>query len=100
MPEFPTIDASVNGPIYGDYDGISRIAELEQQIHALHVRDDHPRILLNNDNIQIYRSRVQSNHPAWAAVLNNSNNSDAIISMINSAFVYQILKDSDPVVAN
>jgi len=86
------LDAAQDGPIYGDPEGLARVAKLEQQLHNMHIREDHPRIFVTKETLPIYQQRVQNGHPSWLEVKNLADKGD----MINAAFAYLMLKDSDP----
>jgi len=89
------LDAGQEGAIYGDSQGLSRVAALETELHNLQIRSDHPRIFLNNDNVNKYRQRVQSNHPSWTDIQTAANSGD----ILSAAFCYQMLKVSNPTTA-
>jgi len=83
------LDAQQDGPVYGDPEGLARVAKLEEQLHNMRIRQDHPRILLTKDNVDKYRQRVQAGHPAWQGIKSKADNGD----MVNAAFVYQMTED-------
>ena len=84
------LDAEKDGPIYGDPEGLARVAKLEEQLHNMHIREDHPRIILNKDNIEKYRAKIQNN-PFWNAIKEAADNGN----MIAAAFVYQMTKNEN-----
>ncbi|RLG23688.1 hypothetical protein DRN85_08905, partial [Methanosarcinales archaeon] len=90
------LDAAQDGPIYGDPEGLARVAKLEQQLHNMHVREDHPRIFLCSEKLPEIRKRcLQDNHYAWQGVRRAADNGD----MLSVAFCYQIYKESNPELA-
>jgi len=90
------LDAAQDGPIYGDPEGLARVAKLEQQLHNMHVREDHPRIFLCKENLPEIRKRcLQDNHYAWPKVKEAADKGD----MLSAAFCYQIYKESNPTLA-
>ncbi|RLB60931.1 MAG: hypothetical protein DRG80_04695, partial [Deltaproteobacteria bacterium] len=90
------LDAAQDGPIYGDPEGLARVAKLEQQLHNMHVREDHPRIFLCRENLPEIRKRcLEDNHYAWPNVKEAADRGD----MLSAAFAYQIYKESNPELA-
>ena len=86
------LDAAKDGPIYGDPEGLARVEALEQELHNMKVREDHPRIFITQETLPIYQQRVRNGHPAWAEVKQRADSGD----MVNAAFAYLMLKDDDP----
>jgi len=86
------LDAAKDGPIYGDPEGLARVEALEQELHNMKVREDHPRIFITQETLPIYQQRVRNGHPAWAKVKQRADSGD----VVNAAFAYLMLKDDDP----
>ncbi|RLI99399.1 MAG: hypothetical protein DRP03_03705, partial [Candidatus Aenigmatarchaeota archaeon] len=82
------LDAEQDGPVYGDLEGLLRVKKLEEQLHNMHVREDHPRILINKEIVQEIRKRYQT-HPSWPKVKQAADNGD----MTAAAFAYQLTQD-------
>lgn len=83
------LDASINGTVYGDTDGLSRVASLESQLDSMVVKSEHPRIILTPELIVTAKQRVASNHYKWSNILASADSGNTI----NSAFVYLITED-------
>jgi hypothetical protein len=89
------IDAGKDGPIYGDPDGLARVAALENELHNMKIRSDHPRLFINNDTLPIYQARVRSGHPGWININRAADGGD----MVSAAFAYLMLRKDSPVQA-
>jgi hypothetical protein len=83
------IDAEADGPVFGDQEGLLRVRQLEQQLHNMTIRQDHPRIFVTQETLPVYQQRAQDDHPAWTGIKAQADAGD----MINAAFAYLILKD-------
>jgi hypothetical protein len=91
-PALITIDASSDGAVFGDPDGLKRIELLEEQLHQLNVRTGHPRIFITKENIPEIRKKLTAFNPSWHAILEKADAGD----LINAAFVYAVLGETDP----
>lgn len=85
------LDAAGDGPIYGDPEGLKRVARLESQLHDMKVREDHPRIFINKENLPGIRSKAIPANSHWQAILGNAEKGN----MINAAFVFAVLDGRD-----
>ncbi len=86
------IDASQDGPVFGDPDGLKRVKLVEGQIHQLKIRAGHPRIFITKENIPEIRKKLTAFNPSWHAILEKADAGD----LINAAFVYAVLGETDP----
>ena len=86
------IDASQDGPVFGDPEGLKRVKVVEDQIHRLKIRADHPRIFITKENIPEIRKKLTAFNPNWHAILEKADAGD----LINAAFVYAVLGETDP----
>ncbi len=77
------LDTEEDGPIWGDIDGLKRVKMLEDQFHNMRVRSDHPRIIINAENLPIYRACYPESSQR-KSIESLANKGD----MVNSAFVY------------
>lgn len=87
-----TIDASQDGAVFGELDGLKRIKLLEEQLHQLKIRNEHPRIFITKENIPEIRKKLTAFNPHWHAIVKKADAGD----LLNAAFVYAILENSDP----
>ena len=81
------LDAAKDGPIYGDPAGLARVAKLEELLHNMKVREDHPRIFITKETLPIYQQRVKNGHPAWQEVKKLADKGD----MVNAAFALSLI---------
>ncbi|GEM_PF-3491363 len=86
------IDASQDGPVFGDPEGLARIQSLENELYHFKIRTDHPRIFINKENLPAIRKKLGPFNPSWHAILQKAEGGD----LVNSAFVYAVLEGSDP----
>ncbi len=91
-PASIAIDAAQDGPIFGDPEGLKRVKLVEDQIHRIKIRADHPRIFITKENIPEIQKKLTAFNPNWQAILKKADAED----LINAAFVYAVMEDSDP----
>ncbi|MBI5150101.1 MAG: hypothetical protein HZA28_04935 [Candidatus Omnitrophica bacterium] len=91
-PASIAIDATQDGPVFGDPEGLQRVQKLESQLHQLKIREDHPRMFITKENIPEIRKKLTAFNPNWQEILKKADSGD----LINAAFVYAVLEDSDP----
>jgi hypothetical protein len=90
------LDAAKDGPIYGDPEGLARVAKLEQQLHDVQIREDHPRIFITADTVETYRERLRKlNFYHLEAVKELAENGE----IVNLAFLYLMYEKDKPEVA-
>lgn len=85
------IDAAKDGPIYGDPDGLLRVKKLEERLHAMEIRQDHPRIFLTAETLPQIRAKASAANQAWQSTLALAEKGD----LINAAFAYAVLEGVD-----
>lgn len=90
------IDAAKDGPIYGDPEGLQRVHTLESELHTMEIRDDHPRIFVTSETVEIYRERVRQRHPAFNNIIELAEKGD----IVNLAFVYLMREKDNPATAS
>ncbi|MCL5010687.1 MAG: hypothetical protein M1127_00535 [Patescibacteria group bacterium] len=100
------LDASKDGPIYGDPVGLQRVRDLETELHNMVIRPDHPRLFITKETLPTYQARVKMPQLAayWAnikkaATSTNTNVPFVYDNMVNAAFAYLMLKDDNPAAA-
>jgi hypothetical protein len=83
-----TIEAESRGTIYLEPAGKARIAALEAQLASMSVRSDHPRIVINKDDIP--RLRAKTGQPAYTNILNSANKAGVADTReaVNTAMAY------------
>lgn len=91
-PASIAIDAVQDGPVFGDPDGLKRVKLVEEQLHQLKIRTEHPRIFITKENIPEIRKKLTAFNPHWHAILEKADAGD----LINAAFVYAVLGEIDP----
>jgi hypothetical protein len=84
------IDTSALGTVSGSAGGISRIASLEDQLHNITVKAEHPRVMLTPELLALARQRVAANHYKWSSIVASANAGNTI----NAAFAYLITGSS------
>jgi hypothetical protein len=91
-PASIAIDASRDGAVFGDKDGLRRVQLLESRLHQLRIRTDHPRLFITRENIPEIKKRLSRLNPHWQEILKKAESGD----IISAAFVYAILGENDP----
>jgi hypothetical protein len=90
-----SIDASKDGPIYGNKEGLIRVEKLEKQLHSMHIIKEHPRIFINPQTIDIYRKRFNKYYYLSKGVIALADRGD----IVNLAFLYLMWEKSKPQIA-
>ena len=80
------IDTAVEGPVYGNLEGLQRVKQVEAELHQLKIRKDHPRIHINKDTIPELRQKIKLAKIKWQNVIEKAERGD----LINAAFVFAI----------
>lgn len=92
-PQGFTLDAQKDGPVYGDPQGLDRVNKLEEKLHVMSVRKDHPRIFITPETLDIYRARAKIRHyDAFNDILTLAEKGN----VVNLAFSYLMLEKDNP----
>ena len=86
------IDAAKDGPLYGDMEGLLRIQNLEKQLAQFKIREDHPRIFINRENLADIRKKIGPHNAYWQKILERAERGD----LISAAFSYAVLEGVNP----
>lgn len=87
------LDAQKDGPVYGDPQGLERVKKLEEQLHTMTIRKDHPRIFITAESLDLLRVRAKMRHyDAFNDILTLAEKGD----IVNLAFAYLMLEKENP----